>query len=79
VPTIRELRERAEGILERELSHARGVEEEVLRRFGRRLVKKILHQPTVRLRDGAAEGGDSFLALARELFGLDEETHGDEE
>lgn len=79
VPTIRELRERAQEILEEELGHARGADEEVLRRFGRRLVKKILHQPTVRLRNGVAEEGDSFLALARELFGLDEEIRGKRE
>jgi glutamyl-tRNA reductase len=37
-----------------------------------RVVQRLLHQPTVRVRQLAAEpGGDRYTALLRELFGLD--------
>ena len=40
----------------------------------RRLLAKWLHEPTVRLRDAAADGRAArLLAAARYLFGLDRE------
>ncbi len=37
-----------------------------------RVVQRLLHQPTVRVRQLAAEpGGDQYAALLRELFDLD--------
>jgi glutamyl-tRNA reductase len=77
VPTIRELRERAERILDRELERRPAEEVERMREFGRRLIAKILHEPLVHLRGGAAAGGDAYLSVARDLFGLDEGDNGD--
>jgi len=77
-PLVVELRRRAEEIREQEL-------ERVLREFGevdpetaeriahlsRVLVKKLLHEPTVRLRERAGTGdADEVAAAVRELFGL---------
>lgn len=73
VPTIRALHEHANAILEGELSRLSEAERETARRFGRRLVKKLLHSPVSRLRDGAASDGDPYVEMARELFGLDSE------
>lgn len=74
VPTIRELHERAEAILDAELARVPEDERESARRFGRRLMRKLLHPPVSRLRDGAASDGEAYVRLARELFDLD---HGD--
>jgi glutamyl-tRNA reductase len=77
-PLLAELRLRADAIREQEV-------ERTLRRLGdvdpetaeqvellaRALVKKLLHEPTVRLRDRAGEGAADDVAVAlRELFGL---------
>jgi glutamyl-tRNA reductase len=77
-PLLSALRLRAERIREREV-------ERTLRRLGdvdpetaehvdrlsRALVKKLLHEPTVRLRERAGEGdADDVAAAVRELFGL---------
>jgi glutamyl-tRNA reductase len=77
VPTIRALRERAERILELELQRRSPAEAEELREFGRRLLAKILHEPLVHLRTGAASDGDEYLSVARDLFGLEESGNGD--
>ncbi len=71
VPTIRELREKAERILEAELARLPAAEAEASREFGRRLVAKLLHHPTRQLRDRAAAGSDAYLDMARDLFDLD--------
>ncbi|HJU85841.1 MAG TPA: glutamyl-tRNA reductase [Gemmatimonadota bacterium] len=71
VPTIRALRDRAERILEAELASRAPERAEEMREFGRRLLNKILHEPLVHLRDGAASEGETYLAVARDLFGLD--------
>jgi glutamyl-tRNA reductase len=73
VPTIRELHERAEAILDAELGRVPEDEREAARRFGRRLLRKLLHPPVSRLRDGAAADGEAYVKLARELFDLDAE------
>jgi glutamyl-tRNA reductase len=77
VPTIRALRERAERILEAEVASRAPERAEEMREFGRRLLNKILHQPLVHLRDGAATDGEAYLAVARDLFGLEEGGNGD--
>jgi glutamyl-tRNA reductase len=77
-PLVAALRRRAEAIRERELERTlRGlgdVDPEVAARIehlSRALVKKLLHEPTVRLRERAGAGeGDEAAAAARELFGL---------
>jgi glutamyl-tRNA reductase len=76
VPTIRALRERAERILEAELGSRPPERAEEMREFGRRLLNKILHEPLVHLRDGAATDGEVYLATARDLFGLDKGENG---
>ena len=76
VPTIRALRERAERILEAEVESRAPERAEEMREFGRRLLNKILHEPLVHLRDGAASDGDAYLAMARDLFGLDDGENG---
>lgn len=77
-PLVAELRLRAEAIREREVERALGRLGEVdaetaqqLERLSRSLVTKLLHEPTVRLRERAGDGAaDEFAAAVRELFGL---------
>jgi glutamyl-tRNA reductase len=78
VPTIRALREHAERILDRELERRPAHEAVQMREFGRRLIAKILHEPLVHLRGGAAAEGEAYLSVARDLFGLDEGNGGSE-
>lgn len=78
VPTIRELHDRIERILDLELEIERVSPDEVeaMRTFGRRVLKKFLHRPLTRLREGAATEGEGYLETARDLFGLDGEEAG---
>ena len=77
-PLLASLRLRAEAIREQELERALGrlgdVDPETaaqLERFSRSLVTKLLHEPTVRLRERAGEGdADEVATAVRELFGL---------
>jgi glutamyl-tRNA reductase len=77
-PLLASLRHRAESIREQELERTlRRLGEvdpetaEQIEHFSRALVKKLLHEPTVRLRERAGEGdADDVAAAARELFGL---------
>ncbi len=77
-PLLASLRQQAEAIREQEVARA-------LRRLGevdpetaeqidllsRALVKKLLHEPTARLRERAGDGeADDVAAAVRELFGL---------
>jgi glutamyl-tRNA reductase len=43
---------------------------EVLEYVTGSLLKKLLHQPSVRLREAGEESDEEFIAMARELFGL---------
>lgn len=80
VPVIRNMRRRAEDHrlleLERLLRKIDDLKEEDrarLEEFSRRLVNKILHEPTVRLRKGMANGPTAELVDAvRFLYGLEE-------
>ncbi|MDC3250155.1 glutamyl-tRNA reductase [bacterium] len=60
VPTIVQLREQTEAVLELELEHYQGhctpEEYELLKTFGRSLTRKILHKPSVGLRNFAESG-----------------------
>jgi glutamyl-tRNA reductase len=77
-PLVAALRRQAEAIreqeLERTLRHLGDVDAETAERiehFSRALVKKLLHEPTVRLRERAGAGqADEVAAAVRELFGL---------
>ena len=78
-PTVAALRTRAEDVVSAELRklYARRTEltEEQRADVSRtlhRVVQQLLHSPTVRVRQLAAEpGGDQYAALLRELFDLD--------
>ncbi|MBA3434380.1 MAG: glutamyl-tRNA reductase [Actinobacteria bacterium] len=77
-PLVAELRRQAEAIREQELERIMrdlgDIEPETAERIehlSRVLVKKILHEPTVRLRERAGDGeADEVAAAVRELFGL---------
>jgi glutamyl-tRNA reductase len=77
-PLVAALRRQAESIREQELERALRdlgeVDAATAERFehlSRVLVKKLLHEPTVRLRERAGDGdADDVAAAARELFGL---------
>jgi glutamyl-tRNA reductase len=79
VPTVAALRERADAIVEQVLeensSRWEGLSEadrERLRAMARAIASRILHEPTLRIKD-AADRDDAYLYIAalRELFGLD--------
>lgn len=77
-PLVAELRRRADEIRARELGRALrdlgDVDPETAQRMthlSRALVKKLMHEPTVRLREAAAAGDADVLAeVVRELYGL---------
>lgn len=77
VPAIRRLREHFESLRREELERARGrgmTEESarLLETFSRNLMRKLLHQPTRRLHEMAADGRDSGeLEKCLALFGLE--------
>jgi glutamyl-tRNA reductase len=78
-PTVAALRTRAEDVVAAELrkltSRRPEFTEEQRAEVSRtlhRVVQQLLHSPTVRVRQLAAEpGGDQYAALLRELFDLD--------
>jgi glutamyl-tRNA reductase len=79
VPTIQDLRTRAEALRAREVERAlaRGQfapeQREAVEALTRSLVNKVLHAPVSRLRrDAGREEGMAYLEAARELFGLDD-------
>lgn len=79
VPTLTMLRERAEALrnaeLERALRRLTGLSPEqqsVVESLSRSLVNKLLHPPTRRLRDAAAQGdGQRYAAMVTDLFNLE--------
>ncbi len=81
VPTIRDLRAHGEKLrraeLERalrRLAHLAPEDREAMDALSRALLNKLLHAPTVRLREAAGNGrGTSVLDAARYLFDLDEQ------
>ena len=81
-PTIVALRSLAEDIVAAELTRLDGrlpdldpeAREEIARSV-RRVVDKLLHGPTVRVKELAAEpGGQAYASALRELFSLDPRT-----
>ena len=80
VPTIRELRGWAEQLREVEtrralhgLRHLSEKDRLAIETLTRQLLNKMLHAPTTRLRESAAEGRDAqVLEVARYLFALDD-------
>jgi len=80
VPTIRHLRDRAEGIRTRELEKTLARlelgenERAAVDRLTKSIVNKIMHAPVSRLRrEAEREEGIAYLETARVLFELDEE------
>ena len=80
VPTIRHLRDRAEGIRSRELERALArlglgdAEQAAVDALTKSIVNKILHAPVSRLkREAEREEGMAYLEVARVLFELDDE------
>ncbi|MGA3488831.1 glutamyl-tRNA reductase [Micromonosporaceae bacterium DT55] len=78
-PTVAALRSRADDVVTTELRRLAQRRSEFtddqradIARTVHRIVQRLLHQPTVRVRQLAAEpGGDQYAALLRELFDLD--------
>jgi glutamyl-tRNA reductase len=78
VPAIASLRAHAEEIRAAELERARGrlssSDQEVVESITARIVDKLLHLPTVRLKEAAAGAdGGSYAQAVRHLFGLGDE------
>lgn len=79
-PTVTALRARANQVIEGELTRLDGklpgLAEDVRREVAdavRRAVEKVLHAPTVRVKELASTpGGDQYAAALRELFDLDQ-------
>jgi glutamyl-tRNA reductase len=82
IPTIADLRRRAEAVKAQELDKAlRRLgdlgerEQEVVRALAHGLVNKLLHEPTVRLKQYALQGdGYLYTDVVRDLFGLEIDT-----
>ena len=78
VPLIRELRGRAEELRETEtaralrmLAHLSPTDRAAVENLTRQLLNKVLHSPTARLREAAADGREGQITeAARYLFGL---------
>ncbi|CAN5352952.1 glutamyl-tRNA reductase [soil metagenome] len=80
VPTIRSLRQQGERLRQaevgralRRLAHLSSDDQEAIDALTRALTNKLLHSPTVRLRDAVGNGrGTGVLDTARYLFELDD-------
>jgi len=78
-PTVAALRGRADQVMEAELErlankcpHMTDEQRAEVRNTVHRVVRQLLHQPSVRVRQLAAEpGGEQYAAALRELFALD--------
>lgn len=76
--TLRRVRERIEALREAELAKAqaeiaRGADPaDAMQRMSRALVNKILHEPSLALRQAAADGREDLLGFARRVFGVGE-------
>src|SRR6202012_4645052 len=79
-PTVTALRQRAAEVVEAELLRLdnrlpglQSAQREEVARTVRRVVDKLLHAPTVRIKQlASAPGGDSYAEALRELFELDQ-------
>jgi glutamyl-tRNA reductase len=79
-PVISSLRQKAEAIRQHEMERTlRFLGDDVdaetvehIQHLSRSLVNKLLHEPTMRLREAASNGdGDTYAASVRDLFNLD--------
>ncbi|WIM87341.1 glutamyl-tRNA reductase [Candidatus Mycobacterium wuenschmannii] len=79
-PTVTALRQRAADVVEAELlrldnrlPNLEAAQKDEVARTVRRVVDKLLHAPTVRIKQlASAPGGDSYAEALRELFELDQ-------
>ena len=75
-PTVLALRDHFERIrseeIDRQFAHATGEERERAERLTRALINRLLHVPTLRLKDAdpASDDGQLRLQAAQELFAL---------
>ncbi len=78
-PIITALRDQADDMREQVLEQARrrlakgASNEDVIEYVSSALMKKLLHQPSVRLREAGEQSDKEFVRVASELFGLDED------
>lgn len=87
VPTIRALRDRGEALRAaeveralRQLQHLSADDQKAIDALTRALTNKLLHEPTVRLREAAGNGrGTAAIDTARYLFHLEDEEPADGE
>jgi glutamyl-tRNA reductase len=76
VPTIQELRRRAEKIRDQVLAHslkelnAGKPMEQVLEKLATQLTNKLIHQPVIELRSAGEDGNTDLIRAVREAFGL---------
>jgi glutamyl-tRNA reductase len=80
VPVVTALRRRAEEIRTAELARTEprlrtltDEERSEVERLTTQIVNKLLHEPTVRVKEAASEGTEAYAEALRELFALDEE------
>lgn len=83
VPTIVSLRQKLTELKDAEVARLlranQGLEPEAeaaLERLATQLVNKILHEPTISLREAAADDSPQLVRAARRLFKLDDESDG---
>lgn len=80
VPVIKDLRQEVATVVDAELHDALNklpelsdYEAEIVRRMAHRILNRVLHPPTMRLREQASNGnGENFADVVRELFALNE-------
>lgn len=80
VPLIRRVQEKFESVYELQwercsskLTHLSEQDRECVRRALKSTVTKLTHDPIIRMKDYAANGGSQKLEIARELFGIPQE------
>ncbi|HEU4599792.1 MAG TPA: glutamyl-tRNA reductase, partial [Solirubrobacterales bacterium] len=82
VPTISALREHGDEVVRRVLTENEGrweslsdADRERVEKMARAVASRLLHEPTLRIRNSACSGeAYYFISALRELFGLDVET-----
>jgi glutamyl-tRNA reductase len=78
VPVIKDLRREIESVIQTELQatlvklpELSEQEQEIVKRMAHRIMNKVLHTPTISLREQASNGnGEDFANVVRELFSL---------
>ena len=80
VPTIVEIRNKAEAVRKEEIEkalkkvpHLSEDDKQIFRQMSSSMIKKILHKPTIKLKQKAqSEDGHIYLKAIRHLFHLDD-------